>query len=283
MTVRIPTFVSRADLLKFGLIALVAAAGASGLVVLRNSNTRLRKQVADLRIQNNEVALLREDNQRTRKWLALAEASGDDTVARIHAEWVRTQSELSALEKRAEKQHAQRRLRDAARAAKYSMNTSELAGNRDPEQGLTRLEYFRNMGRATPGAAFQTVVWAALKGDDATLGSALAISDHARAEAGKLIATLPENIRAQYPTPDRLMALFVAGAILEHATAAQIVGQTNDDARHATVSIGVAGAVADTNVQFQLGADGWQLVVPESVMAQVKKKLAEDARPPPAS
>ena len=271
------------SVIKFTVLALCMAGSVAGLVALRNANTRLYGQIADVRARNRALADLREDSQRTRQWLALAEAGDEHAAATIHAELTRTMSEVRTWEQRAAEQYALKLRRGAVRAGWSSPNGEAMAGNRDPEKGPTRLEYFQNVGRATPAAAFQTMIWAAVKGDDTALGNALALSDDARAEAASIQAALPPAERARYSTPEKLVALFVAGAIVEHASAAQILEQTTSDSRHATVSVGVAGAVDETKWEFQLGETGWQLTVPESVIAGIKKKLGDNVPSPPAS
>jgi hypothetical protein len=123
-----------------------------------------------------------------------------------------------------------------------------------------RLEHFQNKGQATPAAAFQTFVWAAMKGEDATLAGMIALDHAAREKGTAVVAALPEETRTKYPTPEKLAALFFAAALTGQPSA-QVLDVSFPDAQHATVQ--VRGLTDKTQkIPMQLGPQGWQIVVP---------------------
>ena len=132
--------------------------------------------------------------------------------------------------------------------------------------GITRLENFRDAGQGTPGAAFQTFVWAAMKGDEAKQAGMIVFAGAGLATAEAIVAALPEPDRVKYPNPEKLAALFFADAFTQ-MQAAHVTGVTLTDAQHAMVR--VRGLTPrEQKIPMQLGPDGWQIAMPES-MARV--------------
>jgi len=260
--------------LKIALVALLLAAGGAAIGFLHLSNAQLRQRIATLQQRNQMVTRLRSGNAELKD--TLARSQGDDAAAReaIHADVIRARAELAEWEKRATERNQQLTAKTAAESA-------ALDANRDPRTGLTRLEHFQNLGQAAPANAFQTLVWAALKGDDARLGQVSVVSDPARAKAEALIARLPEGARAQW-TPEKLAAMFFMGAFGE-VTAAQVLAENTKDPQHVTLSVRLVGSGKEASLPLmaQLGTNGWQVVFDEKMLGAVQKKIANVERPPP--
>jgi len=227
---------------KIGIFAALAVAGVAEIVWLRQHNARLRTEVAEWRARNWELAPVREENLRLRAAAARVETLPETAVGESRPPPRETGSEMRA----------------AGRAA-----------NRDPEKGLVALENFSNVGRASPGAAFQTAIWAIVKGDDDTLAHAFALTDAARKKADKLLADLPDTVRAKYASPEKLVGVFLSAGVLIGADGFQIVSQDFADASHATVWLGT-GRGQDDKFAMQLGPDGWQLTVDEKDLNAIK-------------
>ena len=240
--------------LKITLLVLLLGAGVLVAVMLRLDNARLRKKVAVSGRGKQEAAQLRRDNERTRTLLAQTQIAGADANRAVQRDLERWRREVAALEKSAA-QHASALQADANRDA------VSLAQNRDPEAGLTRLENFRDAGQGTPGAAFQTFVWAAMKGDEAKQAGMIVFAGAGRVTAEAIVAALPEPERANYPTPEKLAALFFADAFTQ-MQAAHVTVVTLTDAQHAVV--GVRGLTPrEQKIPMQLGQNGWQIAMPE--------------------
>ena len=259
--------------LKIAIVVLVVGVSGAAIVFLHLSNAQLRQRLAALQLRNQTVTRLRSDNAELKD--TLARAQGDEAVAReaIHADATRARAEIAEWEKRAAERSQQL-------AAKTTAESAALEANRDPQKGLTRLEHFHNLGQASPDNAFQTLGWAALKGDDATLAQVSIVSAAARAKAEALIAGLPESGRAQW-TPEKLAAMFFTGALGE-VTAAQVLAEDVKDPQHVALSVRLTGGGKETAIPLlaQLGANGWQIVFDERMLGAVQKKIANAEGPP---
>ena len=143
---------------KLVLAALAVLIGAVGLTLFHLENRRFERRVASGADIARKVARLREDNARLQQNLAEHPPSKGSTDSAVRREVEQLRAEIALHEQKAGQQYA-------ARAARASHDATAIEINRDPRLGLTRLEYFQNRGRATPSAAFETMVWAALRGD----------------------------------------------------------------------------------------------------------------------
>ena len=246
--------------LKIFLVSLFVVAGTAAIVGLRLDRNRLRQRIGDARRQKAESDRLRDDNRRAQELLKQVETDATGSAQAIHADVMQARAEVAGLEKKAEAARADQLAQTAADA-------TALANNRDPEKGLVRLENFQDVGRAQPGAAFQTFVWAAMKGEDATLAGMIAFPGAAREKAEAVVAALPAEVQAKYSIPEKLAALFFANA-LTAMNAAQVVDVTLPDAEHAVVTV---RGLTDRpqKIPMQLGPSGWQIVVPEGMVGKL--------------
>ena len=99
----------------------------------------------------------------------------------------------------------------------------------------------QNVGRATPQAAHETLVWALLARDLDALGSFVTFADDSDAARAEFMAQFSEAIRARYRTPERLCAAAVLG------TDGQTTGVRADDAFQ---FLGVDDHVGGDGVRF---------------------------------
>ena len=248
------------------LLVLLFAAGAFGLIRLRGHRANLEKELAALQRQQRALAAARQENERLQTVSAQTTRTDPMAIGERQTEVERLRREVTELEQRALNRSEQLK---ATRAAE----TSSLATNRNPELGMTRLEHFGNVGRATPRAAFQTLVWAAMKGDDRVLATALAMPEPAREKADALLARLPEDARKKYPTAESLAAIAVAGEMLKGG-ALELPGETFRDATHAVIQIRTQNSAKEARLPMQLGPGGWQFVVPERAIDGMGRRLA---------
>lgn len=233
--------------------AILGGAAVTFLVVTQLANIRLSRQITAARSRSQQVARLRESNWQNQQLLARMQASGSEGAQAVHEEAVRVKAEVQELERKARADYAQVRMQTA-------QDAEQLVNGRDPEKGLVRLENFRNVGQATPSAAFQTFVWAAMKGEDARLAGMIVMDAAAREKGLAVVAALPEEARAKFPTPEKLAALFFVSA-LTGMPSAEIVEILQNDPQHAVLT--VRGLTDKTQkIPMQLEAQGWQVVVP---------------------
>ncbi|MCX6954244.1 MAG: hypothetical protein NTV51_19000 [Verrucomicrobia bacterium] len=247
------------------MLAVLGLAGAAGLVLVHLDNVRLRVRVADLRRGNAQVRQLQEENRRVKELVARTQADAQGAGEANRAEIARVTREIAELEKRAAERHA-------ALSVQANADAAAMASNRDLRQGLVRLEHCQNVGRATPTAAFETLVWAAMTGDEATLAQLLRFSPAARAKAEAWLAGLPPETRAQW-TVEKLGGLFYSN-ILTAVSALQVTGESvESDGESAVVGLRLAGSGGQEKVKFKLGPNGWQVAVSEGQFDSVRRRI----------
>lgn len=250
-------------------LALVPVGGAA-VILVGLDNRRLQARVTEEQRQSGQLIRLRSANQRTKALLTRVQADQAAGAQAIHAELERAQAEVDGLEKHAAEVHAHMREQNA-------MDTDSLSGNRDPEKGMVKLEYFRDAGQSSPGATLQTFLWAASKGAEEKLAGMIVLAEGAREKAEPLIAALTESERTASPTPEKLAAHFFARAF-GSLSAAEVTNVNLSDTQHATVSLRGSAGKTQT-VPMQLGASGWQVVV-NAALAEQFAKAAKAISPP---
>jgi hypothetical protein len=256
----------RASWWLFGAWAIATGLAVGGYLHWRNANILLRAQIAAASGQREEIHRLRDDNQRLQA--VLAQARGDEGVAlqAIHQEVQRAGAEVSELERQAEERYIAKRERDRKAL-------TLLTANRDLTKGPVLVENCGNVGRATPVDAFQTLVWAGVKGDDDLVASMIMLDGKARAAVAALLDRMPERVREKYSTPEKLAALVFAD-LLANLAAVQVVNEKRLDAAHVQLTI---GRMSDKTVDvvMELGPAGWQVMTADrKLFDQFKAKLA---------
>lgn len=255
------------------LLGLFIAVGIGAIFVVRKDNDRLRRRLSEQRRQDEQSARLQAENQGTKELIAQFQEGESAGARAVQAELVRAREELARLEKGAAVAAEQKQ-------AQLMREAQELASSRDPERGVTRLEHFRNVGQQTPAAAFQTLVWAGLQGDEPALRQLIELTPEARAHADALIARLPEAERATW-TPDKIGALFVT-ALLVDVPALRIGEAKIETDLRAKLTLQLPHDAKQTSqkVPMQRGPQGWRLVIEQRQIEKVRQRI--DHSDPPA-
>ncbi|MDO8545357.1 MAG: hypothetical protein Q7S40_33365 [Opitutaceae bacterium] len=252
-----------------GLTAAVVAGGAA-FYVQRADNAKLHREIALLRaeVQMSAAAARREATKPT----AVAPAASDAVVVAEHAqppagELTGLREEIVALRKSME---GVSRLAQAAQA-KNTLEAKSVA-----ETELIPVTALKNAGTATPEATAQTLMWAASAGEVDTLAATLVFPPAARAKADAWFATLSDNTRQQYGSPEKLIALMVAkeGAKLGGI---QVLGQTPiaPDVMGVRMRFSdVEGNTKDDNFVMHRSDTGWKLVLPEATVEKFGRQIA---------
>jgi hypothetical protein len=240
---------------------VVVLACGSAIVAVRLDNAHVRRQLTRLHGQRQQAERVRADNRQLQEIVSRAQTDTADGARAIHADLVRARTEVEELERKARASYTEMR-------ATSAQDAENLANNRDPEKGLMRLEHFQNKGQATPAADFQTFVWAAMKGEDAALAGMIAMDSAAREKGMAVVAALPQETQAKFSTPEKLAALFFAAALTGQPSA-QILEVSQSDSQHAIVQVrGLTEKVQ--RIPMQLGAQGWQIIVPVGMTERLR-------------
>jgi hypothetical protein len=235
------------------ILSAVAALGVAGFFLQRQFDARLQAQEERLRLEAAENERLAAENSRLAKAAVSAGPSGPaEATAAVPA-------------------------RPAApgTAARQGVPLA---------QGMTPVETLGNAGRATARSAFATQLWAARTGDVALEASAITFGDEGRARLEALAATLPGDLRAEYDTPEKLMAYMLAGS--PHPVGGmQVLGEVDVDANDVTLQTEWQhvddSVVHQSDVNLVQGADGWKMVVPDTLVNRASSYLTRTLAPPP--
>jgi len=181
---------SRAPWKFIGLVGVLVAGGVTALVNPRQTEAELRNEFVSQRERNMELSRLREENRR----LVAAQATEEQLSAlrgdRVALE--RLRSEIDALKERAKE------------------SAPSTAPKKSIPAAFIPASDWKNVGGATPAAALQTALWAAAGGDLETLTRMLYLDAKVKAQADQLFAGLPDAVRQQYGSAERLIALLTA-------------------------------------------------------------------------
>ena len=247
-------------------VALLVLSGVAW-TRLHHYNQHLREKIADQARPAGEAPGLREENERLRRLIRQTQAGGGAAEQAMATELENARTELRELKLQ----------RDRLAMEKASRSKQELAAldaNRNPETGPVRIEHFQNLGRATPSAAFQTLIWAAVTGADDTLAKSISLEAGSRAQLLALLAGLSPETRAKYRNPENLVSVFIAADIFKGA-AAEIREQTNESPDHVTLSIRAGDKPHDARLPMHRSADGWRLAVTETQVENLIARLRE--------
>ena len=233
-------------------VALVVASAGAGFV-LWQANSRLQESVDALQHQQ-QIA------EREKRDLAGQLAASAKMTQAEHEELLRLRSEVETL----------RRNQTTTQAAPGPANGGSATAPSTPSVSNRTIpvEVMGNVGRATPRAAGQTEAWAVQHGDVDTAASLLTFAPEERAKLEAVIAALPENLREQYGTPERLMAMVMAGTPrpIAGVQILQEKEQGPDDYVQQVQLKYADGRTRDDELTFHRDADGWKRVVsPASV------------------
>ncbi|MBI5382166.1 MAG: hypothetical protein HZA31_09735 [Opitutae bacterium] len=224
---------------QLGVFAVLVFAGAAEIIWLKRHNARLRAEVDVERVRQQELAPLRAENRRL---LALAEERARATSP------------------------------GTSSAPECALQSEAKPAHRNPELGLAPFECFRDVGRGSPTAAFQTTIWAMMQGEGSALAQSFAFAGTARKQAEALLARLPEDTRAKYATPEKMVGVIVFLGMMLGSEGFHIRGQDYDDPTHATVRLLNSHGNAD-DYAMQLGSVGWQMLVTEKDMRAIELLL----------
>lgn len=243
-----------------GVVVLLLATGGVQIASLHRVNAQLRTQLNERRLRDeNRTAGARTPMPSSPAGIGSKEpwaATPNEASDRL----TRLRVEVAAAEKRAAEEYAS--TLDAI---------EETSTNRDPEKGMTRLEYLQNLGRGTPAAALQTLFWAVLRGEEQVSTQTIGWEETVRPQAQALLDGLPKELRARFPTPEQLAALFISKYVLD-VSAIHISETTLKDASSASVA--VEGLTGDAQpLPMHLGPGGWQLWAGQGTLEALSKEL----------
>lgn len=266
-----------------GSAALVAASLAV-LAMLwhqRNGLADLRVGIAAAQLRSLETTRLRTDNERM-----VAAQPGAAELERLRADREalrRLRAEIESL-KQVAKMAAVEKPSDRKANPKPAPPPTTFAKGRPTPAGE-----WRNMGRASPAAIFETMLWAAASGDIDALAQSLTFDPKGRAAADRLWAQVSDTTRVQYATTERLLAAL---------TAKDVPLGTAELLRHAVLHPGemgdtspgekalVVARISDPEKKSKIvsllahrSGDEWRVLVPASAIQSYGNALTGEPNP----
>ena len=148
------------------------------------------------------------------------------------------------------------------------------AAAREGRTEMMRVEDFRNCGRATPSDAFQTLIWAAIVGDDDELAATVVFGDGARELAEAWRVALPAEAQANYTIAEKLPGLFLTAAILPKSAAIEILETIElppDQVRLRVRTVSLDGTVGISVCPMRRGDRGWGIEMPAEMVSAMRK------------
>jgi len=159
-----------------------------------------------------------------------------------------------------------------ARASAVSPSLSDRGGAKIIERNSTPAVVpivgdYRNEGQGTPLAVMQTFAWACDRGDTATMEKLLWFEGEGREKAKAFMASLPDNARGPWTSPEAMAAAvyigdalnnpFPSATLLEKAEVVQL--------REDRVVLKLPGTVRDRS-EYQKTEGVWKWVITEAVV-----------------
>lgn len=257
----------RANLRFLVVIVLLAAGVLAGLIWHQRTTAALRAELEQQRATHaRQQASQQAEQQEQQLVAARARAEELDRLLADRAAVARLQAELASLRQRAGE------IVPAGEARVLTSARPSLVGN------VLVFSLWKNAGRATPEAAFETGLWASVNGDIDTLTSLLVFDTESRNEAAALYARLPETLRQEFVSPERLIAVLAAKDVpLGSATILNQFPAANETKVSAQI-FDAEGKHRFALLSLRPDEAGWKFVVSTNAV----KRYAAWLRPPVA-
>jgi hypothetical protein len=251
-----------------GLVALVAAGTA--VWVQHEDNAALRAEIALLRDEVREVAATRRGASTLPAAVERTSSAVTDQGSGNAGELAKLREEIAGLKKNTQSVVEFVQMAQAAAAMKEMSGATSAAPDK-----ITPAGELRNLGRATPEAAVQTTMWAAIGGDVDVLANGLTFTPAGRAKADAWFASLSESTRQQYGSPEKVIALLVSKDAAGLA-GMQVLGQKEISPTDVGLRIRFAandGQTRDDNMVMHQTNNGWGLLLNDTVVQKFANKL----------
>lgn len=252
----------------FGALGVFILATSS--VVQYKANRELARELALLREEVRGVAVSgRERSSAPDSPSAGASSAEREGVASEDIGALREQ--VTALRKSADD------LTQLVRSAKPSLATPVVAaGAAESGAGNVPAQQWKNAGKLTPEATMETVMWSALGGEVDVLANAIGFTPSARTKADAWFAGLTPQVREQYGSPEKVIALMIAK---DAATLSgmEVLAQRELTSDNVGVRIRVANEQGQTKDQTYLltrNPDGWRMMMTDSVVEKFARQLS---------
>jgi hypothetical protein len=245
------------------LIGSLAAAVVAVLAWQRGELTALAAEAAAARAQHEEWSRVREERRRREA----------EVPSAAETEKLRRERELAAKVRT-----AVTGLRQRAESAERVAAQSRATGGRFDVGATVPGREWRNAGRATPAAALETVLWAAAGGDVDAMAECVVFDGAAVNAARALHARLGPELRAQCPTPEKLVAFLTVKEVPTGTAEVRQWTLPADGHGFARLLLTAAdGTPKEVDLRFQRTDADWKVLVTEAALEKLGQALARGA------
>lgn len=152
----------------------------------------------------------------------------------------------------------------------------------DLAAGIIRCNNLANLGNANPRDALETLFWAMNDGSPADLAHLMRLTGPAKAQADALYATLPADARAQYASPEEVLAVFGASWASSRFSDTSVMrilseSEPSSDTSVLKVQISPTGEWGLFPATYS-ATGGWQFTVPGWLVTNAAKSLVGPAQ-----
>lgn len=168
----------------------------------RGDDEMLRRELVALRREQREVERMRAENQRLA--MTLGSAGEVERFQSDRAALERLKAELAQL-----KQPAEKKAVSAVTEKRMATDPKAPAG----AGPVMPAGEWKNAGRVTPAATLETLMWAAAGGDVDALAAACWVPPSAIAAVKVWLDGLTDEARANYGSPERLVAMLTSSHV----------------------------------------------------------------------
>ncbi len=237
--------------------------GVGVIFLQQQSIAEMRDEITALRMDVQRISKQRDTTRRQEMngGEVAAVNSGNGTTDEQRAELMKLRDEVVELRKT---------MQEATLSAQAARGESPIPVKLIPAGEL------KNVGRATVPAAVETFLWAAVGGDVEAVANSILLDPAAQAKAQELFVRLPDAMRAQYRSPDNLVALMLAkdAAAL---SGMQVLGQRDVSADVVGVRVRFANDAGQTKEQglaFQKTSGGLLLKISVNTVDKFAQQLS---------
>ena len=258
--------------LQLGITLALVAAVVAEIAVQQRTNTRLRSEVAALRQEmrtadrNPQVSAAEVQPRALPEAVLVAADGSSDKIA--PTEWQQLRRDIDTLKARTQ-----------AIVQTQAAQSPDSSG--PPPGGFVAVGALKNLGRAVPTSALETMLWAAVQGDLDTLAGSLWLDKGARAKADAWFATLPPESQAQFGSPEKVLATLISSRVGKDLAAIGVVAQADQGPDLTLLRVrfqSAEGLQKDDRWPFRRTEDGWRMIINEKGLDSIGKLLGD--KPP---
>lgn len=234
----------------------------------RETNRRLASELTTRRIALRDLSHLPGESQRLRDLLATPDPA--HATEQVKAQIARLRQEIA--------QHEPKRAAQPPRPSGVTKSpAARPSGAPSADQDFVRIADHQNVGQATPGAAFQTLVWAVAHDEVAALSRVIHLTPAGEQRLQQQWRELSPESQARFERPERIMMLLLALDVLDEE-GFRISGETTGPTGEMVLRVSRfkhGRLQGEKRIPMHSGPAGWQIALPDHTIAEIPQAIAQ--------